>query len=128
MLAGLAGLTLAAGLAGLYLWQERRLKQRDAGLLRLKLPPLESLDRLSARTAFVSLVVLSTGIVVGLGSFSSGRLRRADGRDARDLGADGGRPDPAARARSSRPPLRRPARCRVFLLVVAVLPLTHFAS
>ena len=72
MLAGFAGLTLAAGLAGLYLWQERRLKQRDAGVLRLRLPPLESLDRLSARTAFVSLVVLTAGIVVGLA-----QLRRA---------------------------------------------------
>ena len=96
MLAGLAGLTLAAGLAGLYLWQERRLKQRDTGVLKLKLPPLESLDRLSARTAFVSLVVLSAGIIVGLGSFKPRRLRRADGRHARDLGADRGRADPAA--------------------------------
>jgi len=55
MLAALAGLTLAAALAALYLWQERRLKQRDVGVLRLRLPPLESLDRLSARTAAVSL-------------------------------------------------------------------------
>ena len=59
MLAAFAGLTLAAGLAGLYLWQERRLKQRDARLLRLRLPPLESLDRLSARTVAISLVVLT---------------------------------------------------------------------
>ena len=72
MLAGFAGLTLAAGLAGLYLWQERRLKQRDTGVLRLRLPPLESLDRLSARTALISLVVLTAGIIVGLGSFDRG--------------------------------------------------------
>jgi len=72
MLAGLAGLTLAAGLAGLYLWQERRLKRRDTGVLRLKLPPLEALDRLSARTALISLGVLSAGVVVGLGSFERG--------------------------------------------------------
>ena len=72
MLAGLAGLTLAAGLAGLYLWQERRLKRRDTGVLRLKLPPLEALDRLSARTALISLGVLVAGVVVGLGSFQSG--------------------------------------------------------
>jgi ABC-type uncharacterized transport system permease subunit len=72
MLAGFAGLTLSAGLAGLYLWQERRLKRRDTSLLRLRLPPLESLDRLSARTASISLGVLSTGIVVGLGSFERG--------------------------------------------------------
>jgi len=72
MLAGLAGLTLAAGLAGLYLWQERRLKRRDTGVLRLKLPPLEALDRLSARTALVSLGVLVAGVVAGLGSFQRG--------------------------------------------------------
>jgi len=72
MLAGFAGLTLGAGLAGLYLWQERRLKRRDTGVLRLRLPPLEALDRLSARTALISLGVLSAGIVVGLGSFQQG--------------------------------------------------------
>jgi ABC-type uncharacterized transport system permease subunit len=72
MLAGFAGLTLSAGLAGLYLWQERRLKRRDTSLLRLRLPPLESLDRLSARTALISLGVLTAGIVVGLGSFERG--------------------------------------------------------
>jgi ABC-type uncharacterized transport system permease subunit len=72
MLAGLAGLTLSAGLAGLYLWQERRLKQRDTDVLKLRLPPLDSLDRLSARTALVSLCVLSAGIVVGLVSFDRG--------------------------------------------------------
>ena len=71
MLAGLAGLTLSAGLAGLYLWQERRLKQRDTDVLRLRLPPLESLDRLSARTAFVSLCV-SRPHRVGLVSFEGG--------------------------------------------------------
>ena len=36
-------------MAALYLWEERRLKRRDAGLLRLRLPPLEALDRLAAR-------------------------------------------------------------------------------
>jgi ABC-type uncharacterized transport system permease subunit len=72
MLAGLAGLTLSAGLAGLYLWQERRLKRRDVSLLRLRLPPLEALDRFSARTALVSLGVLTAGMIVGLGSFDRG--------------------------------------------------------
>ena len=127
MLAGLAGLTLAAALAGLYLWQERQLKQRDARLLRLKLPPLETLDRLSARTAFVSLVVLSAGIVVGLGSFSRGDFDvpmavtlaiwavTATGLILRrELGLRG----------------RRFEMLLVvgFVLVVLVLPLTHFAS
>jgi len=72
MLAGFAGFTLTGGLAGLYLWQVRRLKLRDTSVLRLKLPPLESLDRLSARTALVSLAVVTAGVLVGLGSFASG--------------------------------------------------------
>jgi ABC-type uncharacterized transport system permease subunit len=72
MLAGLAGLTLSAGLAGLYLWQERRLKRHDTSMWRLRLPPLESLDRLSARTALISLGVLTLGMVVGLVSFQRG--------------------------------------------------------
>ena len=49
MLAGLAGFTVAGCMAALYLWEERRLKRRDARVLRLRLPPLEALDRLSAR-------------------------------------------------------------------------------
>ena len=127
MLAGFAGLTLAAGLAGLYLWQERRLKQRDAGVLRLRLPPLESLDRLSARTACVSLVVLTAGIVVGLASFDRGdfdvpmavtlaiwALYAAGLILRREMGLRG----------------RRFAMLLVagFALVAVVLPLTHFAS
>ncbi len=127
MLAGFAGLTLAAGLAGLYLWQERRLKQRDTGLLRLRLPPLESLDGLSARTALISLVVLTSGIVVGLGSFDRGDFDVSMGAALaiwalyatafvlrRELGLRG----------------RRFAVLLMlgFALVAVVLPLTHFAS
>ena len=40
VLAAFAGFTLAAALAGLYLWEERRLKRRAADILRLRLPPL----------------------------------------------------------------------------------------
>ena len=46
--AAFAGFTLAAGLAGLYLWEERRLKRRAADILRLRLPPLQSLEGLDA--------------------------------------------------------------------------------
>ena len=127
ILAAFAGFTLAAGLAGLYLWQERRLKQRDASLLRLRLPPLESLDRLSARTAAISLGVLTAGIVVGLASFDSGDfdlpmavtlaiwVLYATGLVLRrELGLHG----------------RRFAIVLLagFVLVAIVLPLTHFAS
>jgi len=127
MLAALAGLTLAAGLAGLYLWQERRLKLRDASLLRLRLPPLESLDRLSARTAAISLAVLTAGIVVGLASFDRGdfdlpmavtlaiwALYATGLVLRREIGLHG----------------RRFAFLLLagFVLVAIVLPLTHFAS
>src|SRR5581483_3052388 len=45
-LAGLAGLSVAGGMAALYLWEERRLKRRDSRLFRLRVPPLDALDRL----------------------------------------------------------------------------------
>jgi ABC-type uncharacterized transport system permease subunit len=66
VLVGLAGLTLAAALAGLYLWQERRLKGHDAGILRLRMPALLTLDSLTVRTIAVSLPALTLGIVAGL--------------------------------------------------------------
>jgi ABC-type uncharacterized transport system permease subunit len=66
VLAGFAGFTLAAALAGLYLFQERRLKLRKASVLRLPAPSLASLDAFAARTVAVALAALSLGIVVGL--------------------------------------------------------------
>ena len=127
MLAGFAGLTLAAGLAGLYLWQERRLKHRDTGVLRVRLPPLESLDRLSARTALISLGVLSAGIVVGLASFDRGDF---DVPMAATLAIWGVY---AAGLLLRRALVLRGRRFAVLLvggfgLVAVVLPLTHFAS
>ena len=70
MLAGFAAFALAAGLAGLYLWQERRLKRREPTLLRLRIPPLETLDRLEARTLVAGLVTLTLGILVGIASLA----------------------------------------------------------
>lgn len=66
VLAAFAGFTLAAALAGLYLWQERRLKSRAADILRLRLPPLASLERLIRRTIVVSLPLLTLGLVAGV--------------------------------------------------------------
>ena len=66
VLAAFAGFTLAAALAALYLWEERRLKRRAADILRLKLPPLASLDRLTRRTIAVSLPLLTLGLVAGI--------------------------------------------------------------
>ena len=66
VLAAFAGFTLAAALAALYLWEERRLKRRAADILRLRLPPLASLDRLTRRTIVVSLPLLTLGLAAGL--------------------------------------------------------------
>jgi ABC-type uncharacterized transport system permease subunit len=66
ILAALAGFVLAAALALLYLWHERRLKRHERTILRLPVPPLETLDRLAARVLAVSLGVLTLGIVLGV--------------------------------------------------------------
>jgi ABC-type uncharacterized transport system permease subunit len=66
VLAAFAGFTLAAALAALYLWEERRLKRRAADILRLRLPPLHTLERLASRTIFVSLPLLTLGLVAGI--------------------------------------------------------------
>jgi ABC-type uncharacterized transport system permease subunit len=78
VLAAFAGFTLAAGLSALYLWQERRLKQRNAGILRKPAPSLATMDRLSFRLAAWSLPALTLGIGVGIGRLIS----RGDDVDA----------------------------------------------
>ncbi|MDQ5820947.1 MAG: cytochrome c biogenesis protein CcsA [Actinomycetota bacterium] len=65
VLAAFAGFTLAAALAGLYLWQERRLKSRSASVLRVSVPSLATLDELEGRTIAVALPALTLGIAVG---------------------------------------------------------------
>lgn len=65
VLAGVAGFALAAALAGLYLWQERRLKRRPVGLLRLGPPSLVTLDQLVGRVSAIALVVFTAGIALG---------------------------------------------------------------
>jgi ABC-type uncharacterized transport system permease subunit len=66
VLAAFAGFTLAAALAALYLWQERRLKRRATDILRLRLPPLQSLERLQRRTIDVCLPLLTLGLLAGI--------------------------------------------------------------
>jgi ABC-type uncharacterized transport system permease subunit len=66
ILAAFAAFTLAAGMAALYLWEDRRLSARDSRLLRLRVPPLAALDRLAARAAATGLALLTAGIAVGL--------------------------------------------------------------
>jgi ABC-type uncharacterized transport system permease subunit len=66
VLAAFAGFTLSAGLAALYLWQERGLKRHQAGILRLAPPALLSLDELAARTIAFALPALTAGVAIGL--------------------------------------------------------------
>ncbi len=61
VVAGFAGFALAAALAGLYLWLERRLKRRPAGVLRLGPPSLVTLDGVVARVSAVSLAAFTVG-------------------------------------------------------------------
>jgi len=67
VLVAFAGFTLAAALSALYLWQERRLKSRNASILRRPAPSLATLDRLALRTVAVSVPALTLGIAVGVG-------------------------------------------------------------
>ena len=66
VLAGFAGLVLAGALSALFLWQERRLKRREASIFRPGAPALVTLDRLASRTVLVALPVLTLGIAAGL--------------------------------------------------------------
>jgi HemX protein len=66
ILVSFAGFTVAGALAALELWQERVLKSHPAGLLRLRVPSLLVLDRLTITTVAVSLGALTAGIVPGL--------------------------------------------------------------
>jgi len=126
MLAGFAGLTLAAGMAGLYVWQERRLKRHDRAVLRVRVPPLDALDRLAARTVLASLVLLAFGIGVGASSFERGDFDVAMGVTLGIVGVyvallvlrhEGWRGHRSALLNL----------CG-FTLVAIVLPLTHFAA
>jgi len=66
VLAGFAGLTLAAAIAALYLWEERMLKRRSPRLLKFRAPSLAILDRLVGRTVAGALPVLTLGMAAGL--------------------------------------------------------------
>jgi ABC-type uncharacterized transport system permease subunit len=71
VLSAFAGFTLAAALSALYLWQERRLKRREPGILRVRAPSLATLDGLVGKTIAVALPTLTLGIAVGLGRLVS---------------------------------------------------------
>jgi ABC-type transport system involved in cytochrome c biogenesis permease subunit len=75
VLAAFAGFTLAAALSALYLWQERRLKQRATTILRLPAPSLAVLDHVAGTTILVALPALTLGIAVGAVRLASDRAR-----------------------------------------------------
>lgn len=75
VLAAFAGFTIAAGLAAVYLWQDRRLKQRSPTLLRVRAPSLASLDTLIGRTVTVALPVLTIGVGIGLARLGAQGVR-----------------------------------------------------
>jgi len=66
VLAAFAGFTLAAGLSGLYLWEERRLKRRSSDILRVRMPSLVVLDRVAQRTILAATALFTLGIAAGL--------------------------------------------------------------
>jgi ABC-type uncharacterized transport system permease subunit len=127
VLAAFAGFTLAAALSALYLWQERRLKRRSVDILRLRLPALATLERLSRRTIAVALPALTLGIVVGLV-----RLERDGGRIDALMAVTGLTWAVYGGFLLGRPTGRRAAHIALlgFALVVVArlgLPLTHFS-
>ncbi|MEJ7792708.1 MAG: cytochrome c biogenesis protein CcsA [Gaiellaceae bacterium] len=126
MLAGFAGLTLAAGMAALYLWQERRLKRHERGVLRVRVPPLDALDRLAARSVLASLVLLALGIGAGATSFERGDFDAAMGVTLLILAVYAALLVLRHEGRRG----RRAASLNLlgFALVAIVLPLTHFAQ
>ena len=63
---GLAALTAACGVAVAYLVQRRELKSRRPDQLAYVLPPLDVLDRLTARLVLLALAALGAGIVTGI--------------------------------------------------------------
>ena len=106
VLAAFAGLTLAAAMSLLYLYEERRLKRRRPASLLGRMPSLVTLDTLAARTVLVSLPALATGVGLGLM-----RLRESGGASMRSWQRPGD--DRRLRGVSRAPPggrLARPSR------------------
>ena len=66
VVAGFAGFGLAAAVAAVYLWQERRLKRAVAAVLRAAPPALVTLETLAARVAVVAFALFTAGIALGL--------------------------------------------------------------
>jgi ABC-type uncharacterized transport system permease subunit len=82
-LLGVALFLLAGAAGGFYLVEEHKLRAKRVGLLRGKLPPLDSLDRTEHRLLLAGFPLLTFGIVTGamfvsrLGAASTAELVRA---------------------------------------------------
>ena len=63
--AGLAGLAASVSSAVLYLWQSSQLKSRHPGVVFLKLPSLDMLDKAHVRTLVAGVILFSLGILSG---------------------------------------------------------------
>jgi ABC-type transport system involved in cytochrome c biogenesis permease subunit len=66
VLVGLAALVLNFGGAIMYLLQERQLKSKRAGRVYRRLPPLETLDRLTVATLTAGFPFLTVGLLLGV--------------------------------------------------------------
>ena len=114
----------------LYLWQERRLKRRDAQrAARCACRRSTSLDRLAARTVLGSLVAADARHRRRRSrSFERGDFDARDGGHARDLGALRAGPRRFATRRAGAAAASRCSSWPASRSSPIVLPLTHFAS
>ena len=92
----------------------------------MRVPPLDALDRLAARSVLVSLVLLTLGIGVGATTFERGDFDAAMGVTFVILAVYAGLLLLRHEGRRG----RRAALLNLmgFALVTVVLPITHFAS
>ena len=77
MLAGFAGLTLAAGMAALYVWQERRLKRRERASCACACRRSRRSTGSPPAASSAGLALLAFGIGVGASRFERGDLDAA---------------------------------------------------
>ena len=65
LLAAYAALFVSLVASVLYLFQERRLKLKSHAATRIKLPPLETLDRIALRALLFGLPCMTAGLLIG---------------------------------------------------------------
>ncbi len=65
LLAAYAALFVSLVASVLYLIQERRLKSKSLGAARIKLPPLDTIDRIALRALLFGLPCMTAGLLIG---------------------------------------------------------------